>query len=149
MKAQSLDWIASSSRAARSSAARGRACPDALATVRSSARRAAKASSATAGESQVDRSFPAPQLDGASAAAAGSARSKQLGVERAADEAAARDAGAHPLDEVACVLARLRLRRVAVVRAAGVVPGPQVVDGAAVVVAVGGADGIAVAVVPD
>ena len=53
------------------------------------------------------------------------------------------------LDEVARVLAGQRERRLAVVRPAGVVPRPEVVHGAAVVVAVGVVDRVAVAVVPD
>ena len=72
MNAQSLDWSASSSRAARSSAASGSCRRAAAATVRSSAVRAAKASSATRGESQVDRSLPIPQVEACSGRSTGS-----------------------------------------------------------------------------
>ena len=63
--AQSLDWSASSSRAARSIAGPRPACA-AAATVASSAPRAAKATSATRGESHVVRSFGDPQVEAAS-----------------------------------------------------------------------------------
>ena len=75
MKDQSLDCMASSSRAARSSAACGAPWVATAATVRSSAARASKASSATAGASQVVKSLSLPQVEGASGRAAGSASS--------------------------------------------------------------------------
>ena len=69
MNAQSLAWRASSSRAARSSAARGLACPAVAATVRSSARRAATAIwTDRAASPRWTCPCPCPQVDAARSA---------------------------------------------------------------------------------
>ena len=75
---------------------------------------------------------------------------EQLGVERAAEQAAAAriEARGGALHEVAGVLAGERERRRVVVRVTGVAPWLQVVDRPAVVVPVGPARRIAVALVP-
>src|SRR4051794_23841979 len=78
MNAQSLAWSASSSRAARSSAAPPSPL-EAAASVRSSARRASNASPATRGESQVLKSLSLPQLDATSGRSTGSIDSSAAG----------------------------------------------------------------------
>ena len=75
--------------------------------------------------------------------------SEQLGVERAAEQAAVLEPLRHPGHEVAGVLARERQRRLVVVGLARVAPRPQVVNRAAPVVPVERMRRVAVLVVPD
>ena len=137
--------------------------PATAATVRSSAERAAKASSATGGASQVVKSLPCPHVDALSSRATRLHQldplghrhqphalrlglvehraqpglslvppvAEQLGVERAAEQAAVLEPRGRAAHEVARVLACERQRGLVVVGLPRVAPGLEVVDGAA------------------